>query len=105
MNEEPLLAVLVRHDSPFAGDLAALSSAAPVRTKGFDGADILTILVPLAAAVIPAIVKIVTKSIEAKQYVVVKHKGVEIRGISEGKLTTVLQQLAKPPATRRRTKK
>jgi hypothetical protein len=104
MSDERFLAVLVRHDSPFADDLAALTSEPAIKTKGFDGIDLLTILVPLATAIIPAVVKIVTKSIDAKRYIVVKHKGVEIRGISESKLTTILEQLAKPAAPRRETK-
>jgi hypothetical protein len=104
MDDQPVLAALVQNNSPFKDDLAALSSDPAIRTKGFDGVDILTILLPLSAAIIPAVVKIVTKSIEAKQYIVIKHKGVEIRGVSEEALTKVLRQLAEPSQPRKAKK-
>jgi hypothetical protein len=105
MAEPEVVAVVVHSDSPFASELTQLSPKQAVRTKGFDGVDLLTVLIPLSAAAIAAIVKIVTKSIEAKKYITIKHQGIEIRGISEDKLITVLNQLITNPPSKSSKKK
>ena len=105
MSDEPILAVLIRPDNPFADELVALAPTSVVKTNGFDGVDLLTVLLPMTASIVPAVVKIVTKSIEARQHVVVKYKGLEIRGISEGKLSTALEQLVKRTTANKEVRK
>lgn len=65
-----------------------------VQVKKFSGdQDIIQAIIIITAATIPYIFKIVLEQIRSKKYIKLKHKGIEIRGVSEKNVMNILKSL------------
>ncbi|KJH65676.1 hypothetical protein [Chromobacterium violaceum] len=66
-----------------------------IDAKRFDGAVVLQLLAMLNTVTIPLLAKIVIERIRANRHVVIKKKGLVIRGLSADNAVKVLSELAK----------
>jgi hypothetical protein len=66
-------------------------SAISVERKGMDGMTLFTVVMPLVPLLIHGIVRIVQTQINARRHVRVMVDGMEVRGVSEETLLTMLQ--------------
>lgn len=77
--------------TPFAQELRNYSTE--IEASRFDGVLVLQILAALNTVTLPLIAKLVSESIRAKRYVVVKKKGIEIKGLNASDVISVLREL------------
>jgi hypothetical protein len=59
--------------------------------RGIDGASLITAILSLTAALIPAVVSILKAQIAARKHVKVTRQGVVIQGVSEATLLALLE--------------
>jgi hypothetical protein len=65
-----------------------------IEIKRFDGGvAIVAVVAPLLASTLPFITKIVVSQINAKKHVVVKVKGIEIRGLDEASASRLIREI------------
>lgn len=64
-----------------------------VEASRFDGVLVLQLLASLNAVSLPLLGKLISESIRAKRYVVVRKKGIEIKGLSANDTIEVLREL------------
>ena len=79
--------------SPMLEDLKG--NISEVDATRFDGVLLLQLLAGLNAVTIPLIGKLIAESIRSKRYVVVKKKGIEIRGLDADNVIAVLREINK----------
>ena len=90
-----ILVELDRKDSDFYQPLIEEldKKVTVVEASRFDGVLVLQILASINAVTLPLLAKLISESIRAKRYVVVKKKGVEITGLSANDAIKVLREL------------
>jgi hypothetical protein len=84
------LAIELRSDDELLSELRELGPENEVTRKGFDGSDVVIVLVTLATTTIAQTASIIKKAIDARKHISVKYKGVEIKGVSEKRLLELL---------------
>jgi hypothetical protein len=98
-----LLIELPADESECLEDLAREHHAAVTlaRRKRFDGLpDFVQALVVLTPVTLPVVAKIVTEQIKSRRHISVKYKGVEVRGLADSTVISVLQLLMASEAAR-----
>ena len=87
--------IAIETDSPeLVAELERLEGAVPSLTghsQGWDGVSVATVVLALSAPIVPALVKIIKASIEARRHVRVKKGGITIEGVSEATLLKILE--------------
>jgi len=66
-----------------------------VEATRFDGVSVLQLLASLNAVTLPLLAKLIIESIRANRYVVVKKKGIEIKGLDVDNVIAVLREIKK----------
>lgn len=86
---------LDRKDAEFYGPLVDEmgGNVTTIETSRFDGVLVLQILASITTITLPLVAKLISESIRAHRYVVVKRKGVEIKGLSADDAIKVLREL------------
>ncbi len=65
-----------------------------LETSSFDGqSEIVTLLVTLTPMVLTFLGKVITEQIKSKRYVRVIYKGVQIQGINEKNVATIIKEI------------
>ncbi len=87
-----------QQDKKVFDDLAGknIENVKILTVKRFDGtSDLIEAIVPLTISALPFITKIILEQIRSKKHVKIKHKGMEIRGISESNVVSIVEELMK----------
>jgi hypothetical protein len=69
--------------------------AATAAGHGFDGADVVSLIVTLTPAAACLLATLYTTRQKAKRYTVFRYKGLEIKGVSEAELTKLAEKAMK----------
>jgi hypothetical protein len=66
-----------------------------INSDRFEGGAVLQVIITLGTISIPLVAKIIIENLRANKHVVVKHKGIVIKGLSAENTLKVLEELSK----------
>jgi hypothetical protein len=75
---------------------------APAAGHGFDGADVISLVVTLTPAVAGLLAALYAARQQAKRHTVFRYKGLEVKGVSEAELTKLAEKAMKDAVKKRR---
>jgi hypothetical protein len=80
--------------SESARSIEDCEGATVISSDRFDGDTLIQAIVTLGSISIPLVAKIIIENIRSKKHVVVKHKGIEIKGLDAENTIKILEELS-----------
>lgn len=66
-----------------------------INSDRFDGSVLLQAIVTLGTISIPLVAKIIIEKLRSNRHIVIKHKGIEIKGLDADNARKILEEIAK----------